>query len=193
LPRFSKHSATRRLTGSGALTHRFVNRADPRIAAIGQSRARAGLTHQALCAVSGVHPTHWFDLRRGQVRPTDATVKRLKEALHRRRQTCSRATLADFFWTVAGLFGEAYGLSPAEVFNTGPGPNVPSKCRRLAAYVLTLELCVSNAELARAIGQTRQNIHQARNIVELRRDDPAIDALIERITQRVRWRGREGQ
>jgi len=162
---------------------------DPRILAIDQRRARGNLSHRALCEFAGVHATHWYDLRRGAVQPTDPTVSRLEKALRRRRQRCQPATLADFFWTVAGLFGEAYGIEPDDVFSDGQGPHLCSRCRQLAAYVITVELLVSNADLARAIGQSRQNIKNARDRVEVwRDDDPAIDALLDRITQRVRWR-----
>jgi hypothetical protein len=161
--------------------------ADPRILAIDRNRAHNDLSHRQLCEFSGVHPTHWHDLRRGALQPTDRTVQRLEKASRRRRARCLPATLADFFWTIAGLFGEAYGLSPEDVFSGSWGPGVRSNCRRLAMYVMTVELLVSNADLARAIGQTRQNIKQARDIVETRRDDPAIDALLERVARRVSW------
>lgn len=160
---------------------------DPRIVAIDQQRGRCGLTHRALCDLSGLHPTHWYDLRRGTVRPTKRTLLRLQRAFSRRRRPCPAPVLAHFFWTVAGLFGEAYGLAPAAVFNNPKDPRgMAAKCRRLATYVLTVELCVDNVDLAAALGQSRQNIHKGRHIVELRRDDANIDALIERVTRLVR-------
>ncbi|MBX9773663.1 MAG: hypothetical protein K2Y71_04540 [Xanthobacteraceae bacterium] len=122
------------------------------------------------------------------VKPTRRTLQRLQRAVSGRRRPCPPPVLAHFFWTVAGLFGEAYGLEPSAVFDNPRDPRGDAaKCRRLATYVLTVELCVTNADLAVALGQSRQNIHKGRNIVELRRDDPAVDALIERVTARARW------
>lgn len=160
---------------------------DPRIKAIDRQRGRIGLTHRALCELSGLHPTHWYDLRRGAVRPTRRTLDRLQKAVIRRRRPCPPPVLAHFFWTVAGLFGEAYGLELSAVFDSPRDPRgAAAKCRRLATYVLTVELCVDNVDLAVALGQSRQNIHKGRNIVELRRDDPTVDELIERVSTRVR-------
>jgi hypothetical protein len=161
---------------------------DSRILAIDRQRARCNVTHQALCELSGLDKGRWYELRRGAIQPNDRTVSQLEEALRRSPQPWPTAGLADFFWTVAGLFGEAYGLKPDDVFSAGQGPRLCSRCRRLAAYVITVELLVSNADLARAIGQTRQSVKQARDQVELWRDDPAIDGLLERVTYRVRWR-----
>lgn len=57
-----------------------------------------------------------------------------------------------------------------------------ARARRLAIYIVTVELEIPNADLARALGCSRQNVKQARDKVEDWRGDAAIDALIAGVT-----------
>lgn len=63
-----------------------------------------------------------------------------------------------------------------------------SRLRRYAMYITAVELQVGNAALGRAIGCSRQNVKQARDWVEERRDDPGLNALLDRCARLVTGR-----
>src|SRR5262249_12568477 len=61
-----------------------------------------------------------------------------------------------------------------------PGAIAAARLRRLAIYLVAVELEVSNADLGRALDMTRQNVQQARNAIEDLRERPAVDAVLDR-------------
>ena len=70
-----------------------------------------------------------------------------------------------------------------------PAAIARARLRRIAVYLAAVELEVGNAEIARALGTTRQNVHQARNAVEDLRGRPAVDALLERCRKLLQGEG----
>jgi hypothetical protein len=92
---------------------------------------------------------------------------------------------------VMEAIARARGLDPAAVlatdFTVERGVNrawvAASRVRAMATYVLVVELDVPRVALARAVGISRQAVHQALHRVEDLRDDPAIDSLIEQVAR----------
>ena len=54
------------------------------------------------------------------------------------------------------------------------------RLRRLAIYLVAVEMQIPNVHIARALRSTRQNVCLARQVIEDLRDRPAVDALLDR-------------
>lgn len=152
-------------------------RLDPRIQAIERTRKQQNLTHQELCRRASLSLPHWYSLRRGEWGPSRQTIDKLKAALHGQAAGTPREDV------LRGLFQLALAvLKLAGGKDLGAG-----RVRRLAIYLVTVELCIENADLARAIGTSRQNVQQVRNLIEDLRDrEPETDRLLEYCGQLMR-------
>jgi hypothetical protein len=55
------------------------------------------------------------------------------------------------------------------------------RLRRYAIYLVTVEMLIDNADVARALCCSRQNIKQARDAVDDWREHAAVDAMLDRL------------
>jgi hypothetical protein len=63
----------------------------------------------------------------------------------------------------------------------GGGSLSGKRLRRYAIYLVTVEMLIDNADVARALKCSRQNIKQARDAVDDWRDHAAVDAMLDRL------------
>jgi transcriptional regulator with XRE-family HTH domain len=161
---------------------------------IDRRRKTAGLSHDELCRVAGIEVNNWFRLLRGAHQPSGVTLRKLEAALDAPRQSKPPRIIAGFHRLLIGLLADAMGEDRAAVLAVDMSKQRPqnpawlraARIRMMATYIAAVELEVGNADLGRAIGQTRQAIQKSRNQVEDFRDDPAIEAALTTVTAQVR-------
>lgn len=166
---------------------------DPRIAAIERKRIAAGIGNEPFARAAGISFWTWRRLRRGENVPTDATLTKLEAAFDAPKGKKPRNVIAGFHRLVTSLVADAVGEPRAAVFAadmTRQRPQDPAwlkaaRIQMMATYITAVELEVGNAELGRAIGQSRQAVQKARNKIEDLRDDAAIDAALVAVTAMV--------
>lgn len=167
---------------------------DPRVTAIEQRRARAGMSHNILCARAGVHPSTWSFLRAGQQAPRPETLKRLAAALDGRSSAppdvIAALVNAAQCMLAAAVAGDARLIAALTWRRPGrrgvPATVVPARLKRVAVYLAAVELCVGNAAIARALNVSRQNIKQTRDQVEDLRGNDAVDRLLTKVATDLR-------
>ncbi|KQW22125.1 hypothetical protein ASC80_01640 [Afipia sp. Root123D2] len=168
---------------------------DPRIAAIDRRRAAAGIAHDQFARLAGVNIWTWRDLRRGNRAPMGATLAKLQAALDAPRETKPPQVVAAFHRLVMQTIAMQMAFDLAMLLATDFSVQRPSnpqwlraaRIRQMASYITSVELGVSNADLGRAIGDTRANIKYARDAIEdLREDGNEIDRVLVAVTQLVR-------
>lgn len=166
-------------------------RPDLSIAAIEHRRIMHDITVERLLATARVHRMTWSAAKRGGATRV-GTLRRLATALemlitHAPAQR-PPAVLAAFIRVAQAELGKR--LARNKVLRRalcGHARAVtPGRLRRLAIYVVAVELQVENAELARALACSRQNIKQARDAVEDWREAASIDRLLEDVRTLVR-------
>jgi transcriptional regulator with XRE-family HTH domain len=165
---------------------------DPRIIEINRDRARLKMSHGKLSRRAGLHVSTWRSLRKGQQAPKARTITKLRNALATGILTADHeasTALALHRLIVANLahaVGENIEAMIDADFSTerpmNPTWHKAAQLRRWSIYVLTVELEVSNVVIARALGCTRQNIKQARDAVEDKREaDAKLDAALREL------------
>lgn len=167
---------------------------DPRIERLESLRAAKEISHSALCSVARVHPSTWFYLRSGDQAPRGKTLDRLERGLAaligeqpRPANLIAafvRAAEAIVLMQVAGDRRLMRELTPDRL-RRGKHRQLPKaieagRLARIGIYLAAVEFEVGNAELARALGVTRQAVHKTRNAIEDLRERPSVDALLER-------------
>lgn len=172
-------------------------RIDPRVLALDRARDAAGLSHGELCRRAGVDATNWCRIRKGQHPPRAETLKRMRGAIAG-EDGADRLPLIAAMHRLAMILlaiesGAAVESVMAQDFSVERPTNADwlraAHLRRYAMFVVTVDLGVGNAALARALGCSRQNVMQARRFVDHAIDDPAIDALLSRVGRLVRGGG----
>lgn len=161
---------------------------------INQARKTAGLSHEEFCRRAKAGTRNWFRLVRGEQKPTPALLKRLNAALGDAQAARPRPVVKAFHRLVMIEIARAQDFDVAVLLATDfsvQRPHVPdwlaaSRIQSMALYITAVELEVGNAELARALGVSREAVRKARNKIEDLRDDAAIDALLNRVAQQVR-------
>ncbi|NUU41392.1 helix-turn-helix domain-containing protein [Tardiphaga robiniae] len=152
---------------------------DPRIVAINRRREAAGLPHDAFARLAGVSIWTWRDLRRGARAPMSSTLTKLNAALDAPRSTKPPQVVAAFHRLVMQFLAMHLKFDIATLLATDFKVQRPSnplwlqaaRIRQMAIYITAVELQVGNADLGRALGDTRANIKFARDQVEERRED----------------------
>jgi hypothetical protein len=120
------------------------------------------------------------------------TIKKLEAALDGRDLPRTRAdadrVIGDLFRAYVVIFAkelghaeEVLGSDPQARANLDAQWRANAYVRALAVYCVTVELGVSGARVGRAIGLTRAAVSQINRRVQDFRDDPKIDALLERV------------
>lgn len=168
---------------------------DEEIRAIDRRRAELGLSNEDFCRRAGVSFWTWRAIRRADFVPSRKMFNRLRAALiDPVAAPPPPAVIKSYHRLVMRTLAQAKGLDPDAVLAvdlTVQRPQVPAwleaaRINNMAIYLTTVELQVENADFARAVGVTREAVRKARNKVEDLRDDPAIDELLNTVTQQVR-------
>ncbi len=168
---------------------------------IDAERLRQGRSVLELSRTAGVaYSTYWF-IRTGRTTARKSTLERYHAALNNApRRTPQRAKhdhrLADLYRAFAVIVAREMGVDPEAVLASNPRARANScakwrqaaHVRALAVYCVSVELGVEGASVGRAVGLTRQAVSTIRRRVEDFRDDPAIDALVERVGRMVSGR-----
>lgn len=155
-------------------------------------RKKIGLSKRRLLVRAGLDQSSWWRGRRDGAKVKAGTLERLDRALRDFENGMSSVKTPPLW---RAFFGFAFAIIAREqqldyelaaLFDfSAEKPNDPkwlklARLRRIVIYLVTVEAQVPNAALARAIGCSRQNVKQARDTVELWRDDPATENLLER-------------
>jgi hypothetical protein len=161
-----------------------VNRTALSIHDLDRRRADAGLTIGAVCAAAAMRrDTYHAALKPGAVVKA-STLGKIALAIGALRDAAPPArppsVLAAFIRLAEAELCKRIARDKRLRRDLDSRGTVGSgRVRRLAIYVVAVELQVENAELARALACSRQNIHQARLAVEDWREKPRVDRLLE--------------
>ncbi len=170
-------------------------KADPRIQRINKRRKDRNLSHDYICRYANASPRNWFRLLRGEQMPSDEMVKRLEAAIDKAPPPAPPQILVSYHRLVMGLCADVMQMPRETLFATDFSKQRPSnpqwlraaRIRQMASYITSVELEVSNADLGRAIGDTRANIKYARDAIEdLREEGSEIDRVLSAVTLQVR-------
>jgi transcriptional regulator with XRE-family HTH domain len=147
-----------------------------------------------LAAVAGLHPSHLSKIKLGKRKPTAATVAKLRLALVRIRTRQVAAPNKDvaLYRALLALACTELGLDAALVQNSNPALRFnlnqewrdASYARWLAQYLMNCGLGVSQSDVARACGLTKQAICKNLPEIEDRRErDAAFDVMVSRLEE----------
>lgn len=152
---------------------------DARVAKINRARISAGMSHEELCRLARAGSRNWFRILRGEQTASNELLNRLEAALATPRLTKPPQIVAAFHRLVMQFLAMhlrfdiptllATDFSVQRPFN--PQWLAAARIRQMAIYITAVELQVSNADLGRALGDSRANIKYARDQVEERRED----------------------
>lgn len=193
-PVHSGSSSVAAKAGNGVV-HSGSSSVDTRITAVERRRVTAGMSHSALCLAAGIEANNWHKLRRGTHRPSDLTLRKLNAALDAPRQAKPAQIVAGFHRLVMQLIALEMKFDVNTLLATDFSVQRPSnpqwlraaRIRQMAIYITTVELQLSNADLGRALGDTRANIKFARDAIEDRREDGnEIDLALSAVSLQVR-------
>lgn len=194
-PNLHSGSSSVRSGKSAAGVHSGSSSVDQRIAAIDSIRRKRNFTHAELCRNAGVELNNWHKLLRGRHVPSEATLVKLKAGLDAPRVSKPSKVIAAFHRLVMRHLALQMAFDVDVLFATDfsvQRPSSPqwlraSRIRQMAIYITAVELEVSNADLGRALGDSRANIKFARDAIEDRREDGnEIDQALTAVTVQVR-------
>lgn len=167
------------------------------VSAIDGLRVASGHTVRALCTAANVGTATYRRLISGECAPQPRTLIKLSRALDRLAAGEAASPPPDLVcatWRAAVLFLSAeLGADADRALAPDDGVSRPfdpawmraARARQLAFYLVHVELQVSLTALGEACGTTKQRVHKAARTVEDLRDDPAIDALLNRAAAAV--------
>lgn len=162
---------------------------------IERARVENGIGVLAFCRAAGINYSVWHRAKRRGWQPRGLTLKRMETALlaANRRPSKGRAApvrpdlIAALYRAYVVTIAKARGLDPAAVLASDPGLRATlcaawqqaAEIRAMAVYCTCIELDLQGAQVARALGLTRQAVSLMLRRVEDFRDDPLLDQLIE--------------
>lgn len=142
-------------------------------------------------AVADVSERTLRRLLTGIVQPRPRTVRLLEVALRElaenRVLTPRERTLQAEYRLSVGLLAAEMGISAEAVLAADPRKDrgEVARCRMRAFYVLVVAKRGSMTACAKVIGITKQAISKSMHAVEDERDDPATDALLDRLARLI--------
>ncbi len=168
---------------------------------IDQERVANNLSVRAVCKFAGVPITTYWRIATGRARPRPATLWRLQDAIKvarkgDRQAAAPKSLLVGTYRGFLALIAREQGLDPEAVAASQPSLSKVSdpawlaaaRVRALAVYCTHVELGVPGRRVAEAAGMTKQAVSECLKRVEDLRDDPAIDALVERVSRLISGR-----
>jgi len=161
---------------------------------IDNRRQAAGVSVYGLCQKAHVSPLTYRRLKTQRTkRPWPSTLARLDAALGGQRvappRKLSSEQIRPYFNLVLAYCCRAAGLSHFDIVATDPHANRPRDlnwlaaihARQVAIYVLNTESNIRCTDIAKALGVTKQAISKTLKAMEDKRDEPAFEALMQRI------------
>lgn len=166
---------------------------------IDQKRRERNISISALCRAAGVARSTYQFARAGRHNPNKKTEARLRRALVEIKSEskislpCSRTSLngilRNLYRACVIILAKELGVDPEAVLSSNPqvrataseGWRQAAYVRALAVYCVGIYHDVPAAQVGRAIGLTRAAVSQINRRAHDFRDDPKIDALVERI------------
>lgn len=190
--------AARRNRNDLSITPPPANRNDlsimpPAFAAIERRRETSGVSAARLCALAGVSPNTYVQLKSGA--PARAsTLARLDQALDEARPAPAPAVVASTVTFALTTLALMSGNDPEQVtatdFSVQRAFNSKwleaARLRRFAIYIAVCVCDVPRVAVANALQMSRQNVHQALAAVEEQREERSVDELLERVARLVR-------
>jgi transcriptional regulator with XRE-family HTH domain len=164
--------------------------------AIEAKRKQLNISKAAFCRFAGIsRQAYWRALAGPRSKWRRDTLRKIERALDSRptsaaaRKPASAEHLATIYRAFVVIIAGERGIDPEAVFasspqaraNTCPEWRAAARIRELAVACVTAYLDAPAARVGRAIGLTRAAVSQINRRVEDMRDDPEIDALLERI------------
>ena len=156
-----------------------------------------------IARMAGMSYSHLRDVRRGRRPATPALERGVARAARRLTYARSnvRMEIATIYQVVQALCAIALGIDPAAVQDSDPSAKRAANkdwrdaafARWLAQSLLNSGLGISQIEVARASGVTKQAVSLAMHAIEDKRDDPAFDALVTQLEFIVKPRRRNAQ
>lgn len=170
------------------------------IEAIDRRRRKLGISLQYLLAEARVDRGTWYAAKLGRTQVRKSTLDRLDRALSRLavgdKASVPATMMVLYRYLVGGIARESgvdvpAALAIASDFSSEKGRSVEWSAlvrpRRLAIYLLASEFALGNANVAKAIGCTRQGVGKAIAEIEaLRELDKVVDQLLARCVRLVR-------
>jgi hypothetical protein len=169
--------------------------------AIDARRRELKLSISGLCRRANVPVTTYWRVATGRKKQWyPGTLKKFERALAVRepapKPPADDKAIGDLYRAYVVILAGEMGQDPERVLRSNPRWRLNTSSqwrdaayvRALAVYCVTIQLDLSAARVGRAIGLTRAAVSQINRRVEDFRDDPKIDALVERIGQLVSGR-----
>ena len=157
------------------------------------ARRKLGIRPFALCRRAGVPVSTWWRVATGRMKAwRPSTGDRFMRALThveptRRPEDYEAERMRLAYRGHLGMIALKMGVDPAKV---QAEPNArrfwPVRC--LAIYATSIELDIRGAELARALGLSKQVVSWNRKKAEDMRGDPTIDAMVESVGKFIKAR-----
>jgi len=180
-------------TRDDALAATAIAAAMARLDAVETRRKAIKLSQSDLCARAFVNCSTYRRALGGQILSAPATLQKLERAIaeaERSAQVAARTPLSALFRSVLATVCLAAGAELDAVMAADPHDNRPRNPQWLAAmrlraaalHFLVTEYDVAIAAAARAAGVSKQAASKALRQVEDRRDDPAFDALMSKLS-----------
>ena len=157
-------------------------------------RRHAGLAANALIAAARINPRTWILLQRG-IGADDPrrqnTLRRLLDAidaLQAAQAAKAPSAIVALVRVVEMMLRERVeGRAELEAaLGIRRRRQNAARLRHLVIYLVAVELEISNADIARALGITRQAVKQVRDDVEGLRDRPIVDAWLDSMAVLIR-------
>jgi transcriptional regulator with XRE-family HTH domain len=164
---------------------------------IDDERIRKKLSVHVVCQNARVPVSTYWRIALGKVTPRQDTLYRLREGVSqanaadaKRKVTPKQLILATYRGFLAAISTEM-GLDPEKVAASDPSLSrvsdpfwmAAARARAMAIYCTNIELNVPGTKVAEAAGMTKQAVSECLKRVEDLRDNPATDALVERVSR----------
>lgn len=163
-----------------------------RFRAIDRQRKMAGISVERLLHAANIHQEVFWRGRRGETATRSGSLQRLERALAELIAVESLTSRPPTAIKSLVLAAEEIlrvrikrqrltrACNPARTPRGKRLSALPaSRLRRLAIYLVAVELEIDNVDIGRALGCSRENIRKARETVEELRDDKRVEALFE--------------
>lgn len=144
-----------------------------------------------VAAAAGLSKTHMHDVMSGRRRLTPAVAARLRLAVARisREQRDGGAVAAACYRATLALAALASGVAPELAQVSDPALRrtadaewaAAAVARRLAIYCMNTTLGFRQVDVARCAGVTKQAVNSAVREVEIDRDRPETEAVLQRL------------
>jgi transcriptional regulator with XRE-family HTH domain/DNA-binding XRE family transcriptional regulator len=171
----------------------------PELAEIEERRQALGIAKAALARAAGIAASYYsYFLLGNRVQPRPDMIARLRMALERLRRGQVSNSNRDYAVAVSyrlavALAADALQVDAGLVHRSDPGRRAThsaswmsaAEVRRLACYLLNVGIGFTQADTARAAGLTKQGVCEAVRAIEDRREDPAFEALVEKLTTAI--------